>query len=267
MGIKLKMKGKGVDPDQLEEWLGISGIKGPPLPVQEEPQAEDAEKVVILTDGSPTVLGDGFVVIKKALDEKEQRWLAQYAFGAGKRKAPLGWWKDADYTELNVSPSRGRIYEAIERYPGPERIRALCLKLVSRCRAVQPKLPEMDVTHMLLLLYTSAQGMVWHRDSDKNDGDNDHPIVSISLGNASDFGYKPLFRGEQVIRLESGDVAVWGGPQRMLEHAVLKVHSDTCPPHLRDLIGDGRINFTFRSARNILGKEAEFSTATFATFT
>merc|ERR1719330_1997047 len=127
------MKGKGVDPDQLEEWMEISGIRGPPgpplEPVQEEPAAENAEKVVVLTDGSPTVLGNGFVVIKKALDEKEQRWLAQYAFGAGKRKAPLGWWKDADYTELNVSPSRGRIYEAIERYPEPERIRALCLKL------------------------------------------------------------------------------------------------------------------------------------------
>ena len=217
-------------------------------------------------ESSSTVLGNGFVVIKHALNEKEQRWLAEYAFGAGKRKAPLGWWKDADCTELNATPSRGRMYDAIERYPEPDRIRALCLQLVSRCRAVQPKLPEMDVTHMLLLLYTSAQGMDWHRDSDKNDGDNDHPIVSISLGNSSDFGYKPLFRGEQVIRLESGDVAVWGGPQRMLEHAVLKVHCNTCPPHLRDLIGDGRINFTFRSARNVLGKEAEFSTEAFPTF-
>ena len=24
--------------------------------------------------------------------------------------------------------------------------------------------------------------MGWHKDSDPNDGDNDHPIVSISLG-------------------------------------------------------------------------------------
>ena len=48
-GVKIKMKGKGADPDKLEEWMEISGIKGPPLePVQEEPADDGAEKEVIL---------------------------------------------------------------------------------------------------------------------------------------------------------------------------------------------------------------------------
>ena len=210
------------------------------------------------------VLGNGFVVLRNALDPEMQKWLAEYAVAAGRRPYPSGWY-DRDGTALNATASRGRIYDAITSYPESERIRELCLGLVDRCRMAQPNLPQMEVTHMLLLLYTAAEGMDWHRDSDKNDGDNDHPIVSVSLGNSTDFGYKPLMQPTQSVRLDSGDVAVWGGPQRMLEHCVLSVHSGTCPEFLRDVLGNSRINFTFRSAPNILGRETEFATAEFAT--
>ena len=44
--------------------------------------------------------------------------------------------------------------------------------------------------------------MGWHRDSDPNDGDNDHPIVSISLGNRCAFGYKALGAPAQEVTLE-----------------------------------------------------------------
>ncbi len=98
------------------------------------------------------------------------------------------------------------------------------------------------------------------RDSDPNDGDNDHPIVSISLGNTSSFGYKQLLKKESSINLESGDVLIWGGPERMLMHTVHGVQLGTCPDHLREIIGNARINFTFRSAPNILGKEEQFAT-------
>ena len=54
-------------------------------------------------------------------------------------------------------------------------------------------------------------------------GDNDHPIVSISLGSTCSFGYKPIFQKEKFVKLESGDILIWGGPERMLEHCVDKV--------------------------------------------
>jgi alkylated DNA repair dioxygenase AlkB len=37
---------------------------------------------------------------------------------------------------------------------------------------------------------------------------------------------------EQSIRLESGDVLLFGGPNRLVEHCVLRVHENTCPKFL-----------------------------------
>lgn len=53
--------------------------------------------------------------------------------------------------------------------------------------------------------------MYWHKDSDPNDGNNDHPIVSITIGNSCDFGIKLVGQKEKFIRLDSGDVIIWGG--------------------------------------------------------
>ena len=108
--------------------------------------------------------------------------------------------------------------------------------------------PFMDLTHMLLLYYKSAQGsgMGWHRDSDPNDGDNDHPIVSVSLGDSCVFGYKPLLQEPQYVVVNSGDVLICGGPQRMLKHSVEKILPNTSPTHLRPFLPEGRFNFTFQ---------------------
>lgn len=57
-------------------------------------------------------------------------------------------------------------------------------------------------------------------DSDSNDGDNDSPVISISLGNACDFGMKLIGKKEQTLRLESGDALLFWGKNRMLLHCV-----------------------------------------------
>ena len=49
----------------------------------------------------------------------------------------------------------------------------------------------------------------------------------------------------------------------MLEHRVASVTPGTAPPHLHEIVGDARVNFTFRSARNILGSEERFSSSAF----
>ena len=74
-------------------------------------------------------------------------------------------------------------------------------------------------------------------------------------------GYKPLLQAEQSATVESGDVLIWGGPQRMLEHCVRNVKMNTCPAFLP--LNNVRLNFTFRSAPNILGQEEKFASDQF----
>jgi alkylated DNA repair protein (DNA oxidative demethylase) len=74
------------------------------------------------------------------------------------------------------------------------------------------------------------------------------PVVTISLGDTCTFRLgnvnKPT-RPYQDIQLASGDLLVFGGPQRMAFHGVPKVHSGTGPASLRL---DGRISVTLRES-------------------
>jgi len=71
-----------------------------------------------------------------------------------------------------------------------------------------------------------------------------------------------LVKEKKNIRLDSGDVAIWGGPQRMLKHNVGKVYQDTSPVTLPTSARNVRLNFTFRDAPNIIGREHEFASYT-----
>lgn len=80
---------------------------------------------------------------------------------------------------------------------------------------------------------------------DRNEHDYTAPIVSVSLGLPATF----LFGGERRndrpkrIRLESGDIVVWGGPSRLAFHGV-----DTLADGQHPLTGACRFNLTFRRA-------------------
>eukprot|EP00747_Dinoflagellata_sp_TGD_P222662 gnl/TRDRNA2_/TRDRNA2_94365_c0_seq1.p1 gnl/TRDRNA2_/TRDRNA2_94365_c0~~gnl/TRDRNA2_/TRDRNA2_94365_c0_seq1.p1 ORF type:complete len:252 (+),score=37.20 gnl/TRDRNA2_/TRDRNA2_94365_c0_seq1:73-828(+) len=222
-------------------------------------EGEYAKELSLATNAQVEALGPGLVVIRGALSPDAQCRLATYALEIGGGKQGGFWINDDSGRRLNAGPARGRIYKALQHYRDFEFIRSLCLELVDTARHAAPKLPLMDVTHMLLLYYTGTDGMGWHRDSDPNDGDNDHPIVSVSVGNSCEFGYKPLLQSEHAVMIESGDVLIWGGPQRMLEHCVRSVQPGSAPAHLRATqLGDARLNFTFRSAPNILGEEERY---------
>ncbi len=76
------------------------------------------------------------------------------------------------------------------------------------------------------------------------------PVVSFSIGDAADFAFGPS-RDEgrcRVLRLESGDVLMFGGASRMIFHAVRAVHAGTAPAELlqRTNLRPGRLNLTFR---------------------
>ena len=80
---------------------------------------------------------------------------------------------------------------------------------------------------------------------DKNERDFAAPIVSVSLGLPATFlwgGAKRADRPKRV-KLENGDVAVWGGKTRLNFHGVAKLADGEHP-----LTGRTRINLTFRKA-------------------
>lgn len=80
---------------------------------------------------------------------------------------------------------------------------------------------------------------------DRNEKSFDAPIVSFSLGLPARFLFGGLQRTDKVqrVRLESGDVVVWGGPARLAFHGV-----DTLAGGDHPLTGASRLNLTFRRA-------------------
>jgi alkylated DNA repair dioxygenase AlkB len=58
-------------------------------------------------------------------------------------------------------------------------------------------------------------------------------VLSVSIGDSCDFGYKAEYDDdEQFVQLDSGDVLVFGGPARLIVHAVTKIHPGTSPAGL-----------------------------------
>lgn len=80
---------------------------------------------------------------------------------------------------------------------------------------------------------------------DRNERDFTAPIVSVSLGLPAVFLFGGARRQDRArrIRLESGDVVVWGGPTRLAFHGVAPLADGEHP-----LTGRHRINLTFRKA-------------------
>ena len=104
-------------------------------------------------------------------------------------------------------------------------------------------------------------GIFWHRDDAPNDGQNDHPVVSFCLGNSCTFGLCHQWswqRGKEhgrSLTLHSGDCILFGGPCRYIHHAVTGVQRGTCPLNLKGVLGDARLNLTFRDAPQVNGLE------------
>lgn len=101
-----------------------------------------------------------------------------------------------------------------------------------------------DPDACLVNRYEPGARMSLHQD--KNEHDMAQPIVSVSLGLPATFLFGGLARTDkpQRMRLESGDVAVWGGPARLAFHGI-----DTLRDGEHALTGRCRYNLTFRRAR------------------
>lgn len=95
----------------------------------------------------------------------------------------------------------------------------------------------------LINRYEPGARLSLHQDKDERDAAA--PIVSVSLGLAAIFLWGGLRRNDRPRRvvIESGDVAVWGGPARFTYHGIAPLADGEHP-----LTGRARINLTLRKA-------------------
>ena len=93
----------------------------------------------------------------------------------------------------------------------------------------------------LINRYVAGAKLSLHQDRDEKDAWA--PIVSVSLGVSAVFLWGGKRRADPVrrLRLESGDIVVWGGPARFVYHGVAALRDGEHP-----LTGATRINLTFR---------------------
>ena len=246
----------------------------------------------------------GLAVVRSSLSEHAQTRLAEHACALGRRPAPEGF-LSAD-GRPNSRPYRSRIFSAVSAWPDPEFVQGVCEDAVHVARSgaadgtgrgTAGDLPAMTPTHVLLLAYMNDEGVGWHRDIYENDGQADHPIVTINLGNACDFVFKDDHSEPKTsLTLHSGDALLFGGPRRHAMHKVSRVHEGTCPEFLlptlagvlerarrehpskkerenddeeKDNVEEEeeppfgetvRLSLTFRDAPAVLGREHEFAT-------
>jgi DNA oxidative demethylase len=122
--------------------------------------------------------------------------------------------------------------------PTPEIVRRLAERA-----AVQAGFMSFQPDSCLINRYEPGARLSLHQDRDERDFGQ--PIVSLSLGLPAIFLFGGQLRNErtQRMRLESGDVVVWGGTSRLAFHGVAPLAEGHHP-----LTGRCRINLTFRKA-------------------
>ena len=144
----------------------------------------------------------------------------------------LGWISDrAGYRYDAVDPQTGRSWP-----PMPDAFAALAGRAAVACgfAALAPDA-------CLINRYQAGTRMSLHQDRDELD--LAAPIVSVSLGLPATFLFGGLKRTDPVLRLrlQHGDVVVWGGASRLAFHGVAPLRAGDHPS-----TGGSRINLTFR---------------------
>ena len=148
---------------------------------------------------------------------------------------PLGWVSDrSGYRYDARDPQTGRNWPAL-----PEEFLELALGAATRAG-----FPHFVPDACLVNRYSAGSRLTAHRDADEQD--YAQPIVSVSLGLPASFAFYGLTRGGkgQTVALHDGDVLVWGGPSRLVYHAVRPIKPGSHP-----MTGGFRYNLTFRHAR------------------
>jgi alkylated DNA repair protein (DNA oxidative demethylase) len=146
----------------------------------------------------------------------------------------VGWVTDkGGYRYDALDPSTGLPWPAM-----PEIFRRLAVSA-----AAAGGFDGFDPDACLINRYEPGAKLSLHQDKDERNFSA--PIVSVSLGLPAVFLFGGTRRNGLMrrVRLESGDVAVWGGPARLAYHGIAPLADGEHP-----LTGRFRINLTFRKA-------------------
>jgi alkylated DNA repair protein (DNA oxidative demethylase) len=147
---------------------------------------------------------------------------------------PFGWVSDErGYRYSAVDPVSGNVWPAM-----PAVFQRLAVSA-----AAAAGYGDFDPDACLVNRYEPGAKLSLHQDKDERDFAA--PIVSVSLGLPAVFLFGGLRRQDRVrrVRVESGDIAVWGGPTRLTYHGVAPLADGE-----HALTGRCRINLTFRKA-------------------
>jgi alkylated DNA repair protein (DNA oxidative demethylase) len=144
-----------------------------------------------------------------------------------------------------VSDRRGYRYDSTDPEGGhPWPPMPASFRDLARRSAAAAGYPAFDPDACLINRYEAGARLTMHQDRDE--ADYSAPIVSVSLGLPAVFLFGGKSRKERPrrMKLESGDVVVWGGATRLAYHGV-----NALKPGDHPLTGPFRINLTFRKAR------------------
>lgn len=183
----------------------------------------------------------GIVFIPSVLTEKEKATIYEIV------------WKNAVFfKEDGVTPNfdtkrykRGRDAFLIKNLVDGDLLLAILDKLRTRVESMDKTL-EFDMpNYVLMQYYQNKKGIPRHVDSHGgNNGDEGAPVYSLSLGANCIFRYSLVGMDEKIDQsLTSGDLLVFGGPQRLIPHEVLSVDIGSCK---EEQCRGARINLTFR---------------------
>lgn len=196
------------------------------------------------------ILQPGLVLLKQALNSEKQSNLVKLL-------------SEQTFYPSGHNTDRMRFYDRVEHFP---LLLDTCLKTMAVVKQMDDHFVETVPTHVIALRYNSfaqaAPYIPWHRDNGKNDGLEEYPVTSISLGDSCDFlicNEKPrTVEGfpasnpsnlKHRVKLDSGDALVFYGSSRMIWHAIY----DMTPKE------GYRYNLTFRRTPHLIGKEHEYA--------
>jgi alkylated DNA repair protein (DNA oxidative demethylase) len=141
-----------------------------------------------------------------------------------------------------VSDRRGYRYDPLDPETGaPWPALPTALLDIAVRAAAEAGFTGYDPDACLINRYVAGAKLGLHQDRDEKDAWA--PIVSVSLGLPAVFLWGGQRRSDPVrrLRVENGDIAVWGGPARFVYHGVAALKDGQ-----HALTGNTRINLTFR---------------------
>ncbi|TMW62171.1 hypothetical protein Poli38472_009664 [Pythium oligandrum] len=266
--IKERQKKQPLSEHELDLFLSTDAVSLETLAAADAESDEQARRILTATSPGSELL-PGMVLLKRFLSPSEQQRLVDesremglaeggfykptYASGAKCRLHQMCLGRHWNVVTEQYEQVRSNFDNApVQALPTSwKEIAGKCLKaarvvneqVMGTCKSMEP-----DICVVNYYKKAGRNGMHIDKDESEEAMEMGSPVISFSIGCAADFAfcdhYPDGHEGVPVVRLESGDVLVFGGPSRKVVHALTRVYANSEPKWLR--MRAGRLNLTFR---------------------